>query len=203
MKPWYTLGQWLINLGSTVLFGLKVEGSEKVPAAGGVIIAPNHLSYYDPPLVGSALLRRQTYYLAKEELFSSSRFFSWLIARFNAIPVRRGGFDRRAIRNILQLLSQGEAVCVFPEGTRSRDGAFLPPKRGFGYLVLRSGRPVVPTLVRGTNRRLGELVLRRKRLLVRFGDPIGPNRLSDLAEGSDPYLGVGEVVMREIEKLER
>ncbi len=202
MKPWYKVGQLFINFGSSILFGLRVEGSEKVPQMGGVIIAPNHLSYYDPPLVGSAILKRQIYYLAKDELFASSRFFSWLIRKFNAIPIRRGGFDRRAIRSLLELLRQGEAVCVFPEGTRSRTGTLLPPQRGFGYLVVRSQMPVVPTLVKGTNHSPRELFLRRTRLLVRFGEPISPSRFLDLREGSDPYLGVGEVIMKEIEGLD-
>lgn len=201
MKFWFRLGQYLINYGSRALFGLRVEGKEKVPRKGGLVIAPNHLSYYDPPLVGSAVLNRQVYYLAKEELFSSSRFFSWLIGVFNAIPVKRDGFNRRALRHLLELIERGEAVCVFPEGTRSKTGNLLPPRRGFGYIVVRSGAPVVPTLVRGTNGRLKELFLRRSRLLVRFGDPISPERFRDFQEGSDVYLSVGQSVMEEIGHL--
>jgi len=203
MKPWFRAGQWLINLGSTALFGLRVEGREKVPKRGGVIIAPNHLSYYDPPLVGSALLKREIYYLTKEELFSSKKFFSWLIRKFNAIPIRRGGSDRKAITDLLELLSRGEAVCIFPEGTRSTGGAPLPPKRGLGYLVLRSRALVVPTFVGGTNYPLRELFLRRRRLRVRFGEPIDPKRFLELGKGSELYSRVGEVVMEEIEKLDR
>jgi 1-acyl-sn-glycerol-3-phosphate acyltransferase len=124
---------------------LKVIGRENVPHTGGVVLAANHSSYADPPLVGIGAPRR-IHYMAKSELFAVP-VMGPLIARVGAFPVRRGAADRQALRIAHDLLTGGEAVVIFYEGGRSPDGKLLPPELGPAMIALRAGVPVVPTAI--------------------------------------------------------
>ena len=108
----------------------KVVGREQVPRRGGVVLAANHTSYMDPPLVGCAA-PRPVHFMAKSELFTHPRF-SALIRALGAFPVRRAGTDRQALRTAHELLTAGEAVVIFIEGSRSADGKLQPPELGYG-----------------------------------------------------------------------
>jgi 1-acyl-sn-glycerol-3-phosphate acyltransferase len=155
------------------LFGSwEVQGRENVPREGAVLIAPNHLSYLDPPLVGCAL-RRPGWFMAKADLFRIPGF-SWLIRGMHAYPVKRGVPDRAALKRTLEYLKEGEIVCVFPEGTRSVTGELGPIEIGIGMLAVKSGAPIVPVGIRGTDRMLPRDAkrLHRARIRVRFGPPI-------------------------------
>lgn len=145
----YYIGRFFLRIVGRLLFHLEVVGEENVPRSGPVIIAPNHISYLDPPLVGSAL-RRPTYFMAKEELFRN-RAFGWLISRTHAFPVKRGVADRAALLWTLGLLKRGEMVLMFPEGTRSKTGELQRGEPGIARIILKSGAPVVPVAVQGTN----------------------------------------------------
>jgi len=182
-----------------LLFGFRVEGRGKIPDKGGIIIASNHISYLDPPLLGASA-KRELFYLAKEGLFRQNRFFAWLIRTYNALPLRSGG-DHKAIKTISTLLQEGKAVVIFPEGTRSKTGEFLPPKAGIGFLLFRTGALIVPTYVRGSNKALKDLLLRRERLEVRFGDPLPPSLWEGLEANRECYHKVSEEVMERIKKL--
>ena len=166
------------------LFGrLRVEGLENVPAAGGVILAPNHVSYADPPLVGAALAFRPTWYMAKQELFEIP-ILGRLIRRTRAFPVRRGTADREALRRAVELLQAGEVITIFPEGERSKTGELQAPELGMAMIARRSGAPVVPVAVIGSDRLLprGALLPRFCRVTVRFGTPL--RYLADTHVGS-------------------
>jgi 1-acyl-sn-glycerol-3-phosphate acyltransferase len=191
---------WLfLNLIEKVLFGFRITGEEKIPRSGAVIIASNHVSYCDPPVVGSAI-PREIHFLAKEELFSN-RAFGWLISQYNAIPIRRSVGDIVALKGIIRLLKQGKAVLMFPEGTRSLSGKLLKPKPGVGMIACLAGVPVVPAYVTGTSR-LGAAFLRRAKLAVRFGEPVA---LSEVATGlkdvNERYRRLTEEVMKRIANL--
>ncbi len=129
-------------------FGLRVRGAEHVPASGPALIVSNHQSILDPPVIGGAA-RRQIYFLAKAELFRIPMFGS-LIRALHARPVRREGSDPGALRTAAQLLGEGKALLVFPEGTRSLNGRLGEGKPGVGMLAVTSGAPVVPVYVSGT-----------------------------------------------------
>jgi 1-acyl-sn-glycerol-3-phosphate acyltransferase len=164
-----------------------------------VIIASNHVSYADPPVVGSAV-PREVYFLAKEELFRNPAF-GWLIRQYNAIALRRAVGDIGAVKKAVELLKQGRAVLMFPEGTRSLSGRLLKPKPGVGLIACLAGAAVVPAYVRGTNS-LGRAFLRRTRLTVSFGEPVEPEGFP--ADGGDHhqrYQKLTEEVMRRIEDL--
>ncbi len=198
MRLHYKLSWIFLNVVAKLLFGFRVVGREYVPPEGPVIIASNHISYCDPPLVGSGV-PREVYFLAKEELFRN-RLFAWLIRRYNAIPLKRAVGDVGAVKKAVELLRQGRAVLMFPEGTRSLSGRFLRPKPGVGMISILTCSPVVPTYVRGTNR-LWNALLRRSRLEVRFGEPIYPKIIDGQRDSKERYQALSEEVMRRIVRL--
>lgn len=171
--------RWMIGwsiVGPTLrfLFGVRVHGRSYVPRKGAVLIASNHMNFIDPPLVGHAA-GRECFFLAKEELFAQSRFFRWLIAYFNAIPIKRGkAFDMHLFKEAYRLIKKKQAIILFPEGTRSLNGTFLPFKSGVGMLALRYKIPVVPAYIKNTNRPWQEWLTRRSMVEVFFAEPIYP-----------------------------
>ena len=187
------------NLLARVLFGFRVYGREHIPMEGGVILAANHRGNLDPPLVGAAA-PREVHFIAKEGLFRVSRFFTWLITTFNAIPLRREGGDHQAIKTFSRLLREGKAVVIFPEGTRSKSGVMLPAKMGVGYLALSTGSAVVPTSIAGTHRKLGDLLLKRERIVVRFAPPL--RDFHNYPVEKEGYRQLSEEVIRKISDLQ-
>lgn len=192
----YALEQALIRGFVGRRWGLAVEGVRNVPRRGPVILAANHKSYLDPPLIGSCL-PREIHYLAKRELFSVP-LLAWWIRAHNAIPIDRTGFDRDGIERALGILRDGGALLVFPEGTRIRSDGFAEPKEGIAWLVARAEVPVIPVYVRGTwaGQRSG-----RPGILVRFGipfrfDPVPPGRA-----GRAQFPAIAERIMAEIRRL--
>jgi 1-acyl-sn-glycerol-3-phosphate acyltransferase len=150
------------------LTGVKIEG--RVPKKGPVILAPNHVSFLDPPLVGVTAFR-EIHFLAKPGLFTGSKLFAWLIDKYNAISIEGTSGVRRAIR----LLRQGHAVVIFPEGTRSRKKAMLPFHQGVGYLAINYGVPVIPVYITNSNKRVVSLIFRLNELKIKFGNLIHPH----------------------------
>ena len=178
-----------------ILFHLRVRGARNLPRTGGCIIACNHCSYLDPPLLGFAA-GRELYYLAKEGLFREvNKFFTWLIISYNAIPLRREGMDLRAVKRVLGLLQRGEVLVLFPEGTRSTSGRLLPPKPGLGFIAWHAGVPVIPTHIRGANARIGDILMGREKITITFGKACNPRQY-----GKD-YRVLSENIMKEIEEL--
>jgi 1-acyl-sn-glycerol-3-phosphate acyltransferase len=110
-----------------------------------VILVSNHVSYWDPVLIGSALTR-QVFFMAKKELFSIP-VLGLSLKCWGVFPVDRSRPDRGAIKRGLELLKQGQVIAVFPEGTRSKTGALLPPNTGVAYFATKTGAPVCPTAV--------------------------------------------------------
>jgi 1-acyl-sn-glycerol-3-phosphate acyltransferase len=195
----YRLSWLFLNLLEKVLFGFSVTGRDCIPESGPVIIASNHISYCDPPVVGSGV-NREVHFLAKEELFRN-RAFAWLIRSYNAIPLKRSVGDVGALRKAVQLLKEGKAVLMFPEGTRSLSGKLLKPKAGVAMIASLTSAPVVPAYVTGTNR-LGSAFFRKTRLAVAFGEPLTLGRPGDRpGGGKTDYTELSEKVMRRIRGL--
>lgn len=166
----YRIAHILVGLVLKIFFRMSSEEVEKVPN-GGAIIASNHISLWDPPLLGCVLPRhRKLHMMAKEELFSIP-VFSWIIRQLGAFPVRRGMADRNAIRTAVRLLADDQLMGIFPEGTRSKTGALGNPLPGMAMIALKAGVPVVPAVIIGTNKVLcdGHIL---PRFFVKFGEPV-------------------------------
>jgi glycerol-3-phosphate dehydrogenase (NAD(P)+) len=162
-----------------VWFRVSSSGHRKIPD-GPVILAANHRSFLDPFVIG-VCLRRPIYFVAKRELFRN-RLQGWLLNCLGAFPVRRGESDEDSVRTALGLLERGEAVVIFPEGTRIRSGSLAKPKRGVGRLALASGARVVPVAVTGTERaRSRRLLIKPVKVSLRFGRSLSFPRVEDPA----------------------
>ena len=133
---------------------LRRGGAHHIPRTGPVLFVSNHISGLDPPLLGAGALPRRLYFMAKKELFANA-VMARVITSAGAFPVDRGGADRTAIRTAKDILARGDALLMFPEGTRSRDGRLGQPWPGAGALALDPGVQVVPMAIWGSQRRFG------------------------------------------------
>lgn len=130
------------------LGGLRVIGRENIPRTGRAILAPNHISHLDPPIISSCSPRRP-HVIAKKELFKNKligKYFGGL----GAFPVDRGKADRKAIRRAIDALEKDELLLVFPEGTRSPDGELRPAEIGLGMIAHAAKAPIIPVFIKGT-----------------------------------------------------
>ena len=170
--PLYSFTYVLAQVVLRVLFRFRVKGRENVPCDGSLLIAPTHRSYVDPIFVGAAIPRR-IFYMAKAEAFEVP-LLGTLMRAYHAFPVHREMFDKRALRIALWLLERGEALVIFPEGKRNPNHELLRPKLGISYLALRTGAPVLPVAISGTEKvmPIGEAKLRFANVEVRIGKPI-------------------------------
>lgn len=167
----YKFGRSVVSGYLHLLYGMEVVGVENVPSEGPAILAGNHLSYLDPPVIGAAV-PRPVRFMAKAELFKIP-LFSQFLRGIQTFPVQRGSADRSAIRAALQVLAEGDLMALFPEGTRNRTGESLPPQKGVASIALRSAAPVIPVGITGTSitdRKLHPV--RRPLIRVAFGPPV-------------------------------
>jgi 1-acyl-sn-glycerol-3-phosphate acyltransferase len=200
----YPLIRLLISGALGAVSGWEVQGRDRIPRKGGLIVASNHVSFWDPPMVGAACPRGDLHYLAKAELFSKPPALGWLIARVHAIPIRRGVADLSGMSRAIELLRGGGSLLMFPEGGRVKDGELHPARPGVGMLAVHADVPIVPCYISGSNRPR-QWSVRRTRVRVWFGVPYhwrdlaGPE--NDLTPGRALYQRVGDGVMREIAAL--
>lgn len=202
MSVHYSASRFFVGVVLGAVSGLKVAGRERVPRTGGLIVASNHVSYWDPPLLGSAV-PREIHYLAKEELFRAP-VFGALIRAYNAIPIRRGVADLSGMARAIEILRQGGVLLMFPEGTRSRGGTLRAARPGVGMLAVNADVPVLPCFISGSDRP-GQWLYRGARVRIAFGearhwqDLAGPD--ADPVPGRALYQQVGDGLMREIAAL--
>jgi 1-acyl-sn-glycerol-3-phosphate acyltransferase len=193
---------WLTVRGLLrLLFGIRYHGAECCPRAGPLLVASNHISWLDPLVCGSAVPRELTF-VAKRELFGIP-LFKGVIRYFNAVPIKRGTFDRACFDVLLSRLRAGHAVIFYPEGTRKPVGRLGRAKFGLGLVADDSGAPIQPLFIKGATR-WKRALLRRERVQVYFGRPlhIAPLRQQGL-RGRELYDAFGEGVMAEIARLQR
>lgn len=145
---------------------LRLIGRYNVPAQGAFIIASNHLSWTDIPLI-PLHLRRKVVYMAKEEYFYSR--LAWLVRFLGAFPVKRGEGDRQALRTAEEQLKKGNILVIFPEGTRSRSRTMAQAHAGMGMIALRTGVPVVPVAIWGSENSLKKP---GARVTISYGQPM-------------------------------
>lgn len=155
------------------LIGLfRVEGLENVPRQGALIICPNHSATLDPPMVPAFTPRGDTWSMAKSEYFTRP-VTRWLFSRYHAFPVIRHSADRAALKRSFDLLRAGNALIMYPEGTRVESGLLAGPEPGAGFIAQKAGCPVLPVGLSGTRECLpkGAKWPRRVRVTVKFGKP--------------------------------
>jgi len=204
----YRLGWLFFRTLYTVYFRWRVFNADRVPVTGGVILAANHASFIDPPLVGSALFRPINY-LARETLFRYPGVGA-LLRSWNAVPVNRDGGGAAGLKAILDRLLAGGGIILFPEGTRTLDGKLQPARSGVGLTVIKSVAPVVPVRVFGSFEAYGRhmKIPRPHRVIVKFGKPMDFAALRAEAKTCDKvrlkaiYQQVADEIMGEIGKLE-
>lgn len=176
-----------------VLFGLTIRGMEKVPKAGPLVVAANHIQYPDPVLVCMAVPRRMQW-MGKKQLYEPPyrRLFEFI----GSFPVDREGGGRAGVKIALGYLAEGWALGIFPEGTHKDDGTAREAKSGAVMLAIRGGAPVVPVYVSKIPGPLARLRGERLRLIV--GDPI---RMDDTLRGGKAYRDAADEVLRTIYAL--
>ena len=189
-------------------FRWHVFNAERVPLTGAVILASNHASFLDPPLVGSGL-HRGINYLARESLF---RFpgMGALLRSWQAVPVDRDGGGAAGLKAILARLLDGGVIILFPEGTRTYDGRLQPARSGIGLVVVKSDAPVVPVRVFGTFEAFGRnhKFPRPHRIAVKFGEPMRFEKLRAEAKNctkarlKEIYREIADEIMAAIAALE-
>ncbi|PZR63321.1 MAG: 1-acyl-sn-glycerol-3-phosphate acyltransferase [Chloroflexi bacterium] len=199
------MSDWFFRPGSHItgklagLFGgAQIIGLHHIPRSGPFILVANHCSQADPPLLGWATgyqTGRVIHFMAKIEM-RHWPVVGWLAAQSGVFFIRRGESDRAAQRLALGLLADGDAIAVFPEGTRSRDGKLQAGRPGAALLALRSGAPLVPVGIAGTHRLFASgRGPRRSRMTIRIGPPLGLGHQPDgrldrraLAEGTSRMM---------------
>jgi len=177
---------------------LEVHGLDKIPGGTQVIVAANHASYVDPPLIGGVFPGRLRF-LAKESLFRVP-LLGFLIRALGAIPVEREDVQKSGavMKSLLKLLGRGESVILFPEGTRSSDGRLKPLEAGVAYLSVKTGVPVLPVYVRGSFKvwPKGKTFPRPSKLSLRVAPPIYPDTtLTSERDRRDALLGSLETAL--------
>jgi len=189
----YYVGRVMVKVLFLLLTRCQVRGGENVPNQGPLLIVSNHLNLADPPLLGVSF-RRRVVFMAKEELFRS-RFSSYFIRGLGAFPVYRGRLDRKALRQAYQVLADGLALLMFPESTRSKNAQLQPAFPGSALIALRSGVPILPVGITGTEKIKGmSWILRRPQITVNIGRSFSPPPASrkltrvELAECTDSIM---------------
>jgi len=197
----YWIGKILSRAVCRVFGRWTVIGRENVPRAGGVLLCANHVSYIDPPALGAGCPRK-VHFMAKEPLFRVP-VLGFLIRRVGAFPVKTHSADRAALRMAIELLRKGEAVAMFPEGTRNLSSELLlPPEPGAGLIALRAQVPVIPVALINTAKLLPphSFFFRFARIKVIYGKPVDLSDLYDQS-GREAVEEAGRRIMEAIRRL--
>ncbi len=194
MRVKYRIATLIIRFFMKIVGNYTVIERERLSDWKNCIIAANHISYFDPPLIGS-ILPEEIHFLAKSELFKIP-LFGWLIGVFNAIPVQRGVLDRNTLEQMKGILSESGSILIFPEGSRKSHTA----KPGIGILVHELKIPVLPIYIENTNK-LFACLLRRKRVKIYIGDLIEPKVYASLPAEKRTYRHIADNILETIKRL--
>jgi 1-acyl-sn-glycerol-3-phosphate acyltransferase len=203
MDPVYGFFYGLCRLAHQMFFRGDVAGLDNLPSTGGYIVAANHASLLDPPMVGQ-FLPRQVAFFARKTLWKPG-IAAWWLTAVGTIPVDRdGGTSLDAVKRVLKTLANGRVVIVFPEGTRSATGELQPPKAGVGLLACKAQVPVVPARIFGSFEAFGRdgRMHFGSPVSVTYGKPLAPEDYDHPEDGKERYARTAERIMAAIDKIE-
>jgi 1-acyl-sn-glycerol-3-phosphate acyltransferase len=206
MRSWfYHPGAAIIGAVSRLLWDARIDGVDRLPRTGPFILVCNHCSNLDPLMMGWASghqIGRVVHFMAKIEM-RGWPIIGWLATQAGVYFVRRGEGDRAAQRFSLEALADGRPIAIFPEGTRSRDGHLRDGKPGAALLAMRSGAPIVPAAISGTNRIFPNRSRwpRPSRVRIRYGEAFTLPHAADGRLDRDALAAGTERIMGAIESL--
>jgi 1-acyl-sn-glycerol-3-phosphate acyltransferase len=193
---------WLLfNAAARLCFRYQVIGREHIPEHGGVLVAANHASFLDIPLLGCGITRRVAF-LGRQDLFPVPGL-RWACQRLGWIPIRPDRLDRVGFGKATSLIKEGKVVVIYPEGSRTSDGALHPGKPGIGVIVEDTRCPVVPAYIAGTHEAMppGSFRIRFRPIRVTFGKPLDFSLDQKRYSGKEFYRHVSRTVMERIAEL--
>lgn len=198
---WYGFGRFLFGLIYRTAFSLKVNGTQNIPPAGGFLIASNHESYLDPPLIGVSF-PYPIHYFARNTLFDN-RVLGFFLPRANVLPIAQDRPDIRGIRNAIRTIESGRPLVVFPEGSRSLDGNLQPGQPGVGLLVAKANAPVLPVRIRGAHAAWprGSSKIRPRPVSLTIGPLLENPAPAPGLRGQDAYQSISDQIMAAIAAL--
>lgn len=190
----YTISRFLSWVILRCCCRIKIHGLANLPKGQSYILASNHLSYMDPIILG-VICKQRLNYMARHDLFLNKRFGIYL-RLLGVFPVKRNSADFSAMKEALRRLRVGKSLLVFPEGTRQEEEAEIRPQAGVGFLAARSGVPVIPVRIKGTEVVLpkGAKTLKPAQINVIFGEEISIERRV-------PYQDTANLIMDKIRHL--
>lgn len=201
-QPLYWLSRFGVWLGLKLKYRMKISGCGQIPREGGAVLAANHCSYLDPPVMCACSPGRIVHFMARDTLFSNP-VARWYFPRVGVMPLDRTRGDLGALKKAIAALKAGGVIGLFPEGTRSPDGRMRDAKGGIGFLIAKSDVPVVPIYISGTFAAFpkGADTFRPARIVARVGPPISPEEIRAAMPEKGDYAAVGALVMRRIAEL--
>jgi 1-acyl-sn-glycerol-3-phosphate acyltransferase len=206
VRSWfYWPGTAIIGFVARLLWGTRVEGSERIPRDGPFILVANHNSNLDPVILGWAVgnrTNRLIHFMAKSEM-RGWPILGWLASQSGVFFVRRGEGDRAAQRFSLEALAAGRPIALHPEGTRSRDGRLKAGRSGAAFLAMRSGAPLLPAGIAGTHRIFPgrSRIPHATRIVIRIGEPLTLPHVPTGRIDRHAIAAGTEVIMAAIEAL--
>jgi 1-acyl-sn-glycerol-3-phosphate acyltransferase len=198
----YGLCHYVLRVGYDIFFRGEVVGLENLPPRGGFLLAANHASHIDPPMIGCHIWRQLAFF-ARKTLWKPG-LATWWLDIVGTIPVDRdGGQDVGAIKRVLRALKDERGVILFPEGTRSPDGNLQTAKAGVGFIAIKTQVPVVPVRIFGSYEALGKGGRLRlgTPVTVVFGKPMPPSAYDVPTAGKERAQIASERIMAEIARL--
>ena len=202
MRWIYWFGWSLFGSAYRSIFGLKVVGREHLVTDGAVLIAANHESFLDPPLIGT-LYHDEMFYLARKTLMKGA-LLKWIYLAWNSIPVDQDRPDMTSLKAIIKLLSTGKRVLIFPEGERSLTGDLGIAQPGVGLIAVKTNAVIQPIRIRGAREALprGSARVRFNQISLHIGPPI---RLTEeelaTAKGKHGYQHIADRIMDAVKAL--